>query len=149
MFRTKSTEMSNRVFAFAASLCLAAASIVAAQPAQPGGQPIDIALGGPLFADGADANEVIERLPPGDGYTASFLNFDVESQTVTVNRLHVAGTEAVTVPAGTFDCIKVEVASDDGAKTTLWVARDPRRVVRLSSTSPRMQGGTITAELQK
>jgi hypothetical protein len=50
---------------------------------------------------------------------------------------------------GTFDCIKVEVASDDGAKTTLWVARDPRRVVRISSTSPRMQGATITAELQK
>jgi hypothetical protein len=52
------------------------------------------------------------------------------------------------VPAGTFDCIKVEVASDDGGTSTLWIARDPRRVVKLSSTSPRMQGATITAELR-
>ena len=61
--------------------------------------PIDVALGGPLFADGAGANDVIARLPLADGYTASFLNFDVESQKVTVSRLQVAGTEQVTVPA--------------------------------------------------
>ncbi|MFO7692528.1 MAG: prolyl oligopeptidase family serine peptidase [Vicinamibacterales bacterium] len=111
-------------------------------------QPIDVALGGPLFADGAGANEVIARLPLADGYTASFLNFDVESQKVTVSRLHVAGAEQVTVPAGTFDCVKVDVASDDGGKATLWVARDLRRVVKLSASSPRMQGATITAELK-
>ena len=111
-------------------------------------QPIDAALGGPLFADGAGANEVIARLPLAEGYTASFLNFDVQSQKVGVRQLRVIGSEQVTVPAGTFDCIKVEVASDDGGTSTLWIARDPRRVVKLSSTSPRMQGATITAELR-
>jgi hypothetical protein len=59
------------------------------------------------------------------------------------------GTESAAVPAGTFDCIKVELNSDDGAKTTLWIARDPRRVVKIASMSPRMQGATVTAELQK
>ena len=112
-------------------------------------QPIDVALGGPLFADGAGANEVIARLPLAEGYTASFLNFDVERQKPTVSQLQVAGTERVTVPAGAFDCIKVDISSDDGGKSTLWVARDPKRVVKVSSTSPRMQGATITAELQK
>jgi hypothetical protein len=111
-------------------------------------QPIDVALSGPLFADGAGANEVIGRLPLTDGYTASFLNFDVQSQKASVMHLEVAGAEKVTVPAGTFDCIKVEVTGDDGGKSTLWVARNPRRVVKTSSTSPRMQGATITAELK-
>ena len=111
-------------------------------------QPIDAALGGPLFADGAGANEVIARLPLAEGYTASFRNFDVQSQKVGVRQLRVAGSEQVTVPAGTFDCIKVEVTSDDGGTSTLWVARAPRRVVKTSSTSPRMQGATITAELK-
>jgi len=112
-------------------------------------QPIDVALSGPLFADGAGANEVIGRLPLADGYTASFFNFDVQSQKVMVRQLRVAGAESVTVPAGTFDCFKVEVSAEDGGKTTLWIARDPRRVVKAVSSSPRMQGATITAELQK
>jgi dipeptidyl aminopeptidase/acylaminoacyl peptidase len=111
-------------------------------------QPIDVALSGPLFADGAGANEVIARLPLTDGYTASFLNFDVQSQKAAVRHLEVAGAETVNVPAGTFDCIKVEITGDDGGKSTLWVARDSRRVVKASSTSPRMQGATITAELR-
>jgi Protein of unknown function (DUF3108) len=111
-------------------------------------QPIDVTLGGPLFADGAGANEVMARLPLGDGYTASFLNFDVQSLKASVQQLRVAGTESVSVPAGTFECIKVEVSADDGGKTTLWIARNPRRVVKLSATSPRMQGATITAELK-
>jgi len=111
-------------------------------------QPIDAALGGPLFADGAGANEVMARLPLADGYTASFLNFDVQTQKPMVRQLKVAGAERVTVPAGEFDCIKVEVSGDDGAQTTLWVARDTRRVVKASATSPRMQGATMTAELR-
>lgn len=111
-------------------------------------QPIDAVLGGTLFADGAGANEVIARLPLAEGDTASFLNFDVQTQKPTVRQLKVAGSERVTVPAGAFECIKVEISGDDGAQTTLWIARAPRRVVKLTSTSPRMQGATITAELK-
>jgi hypothetical protein len=91
---------------------------------------------------------VIARLPLADGYTASFLNFDVQTQKPTVRQLKVAGAERVTVPAGAFDCIRVEVSGDDGAQTTLWVAGDTRRVVKVSTTSPRMQGATVTAELK-
>ena len=53
------------------------------------------------------------------------------------------------MPAGSFDCINVEVSSDDGARSTQWAARDPRRVVKISMSSPRTLGATITAELQK
>ena len=72
-------------------------------------QPIDATLGGTLFADGAGANEVIARLPLAAGDTASFLNFDVQSQKTNVVQLRVVGAESATVPAGTFDCIKVEL----------------------------------------
>ena len=116
-----------------------------------GGQarPIDVALGGALFADGAGANDVLAALPLADGFTTSFRNLDLQAQKVTVKQLRVVGSEQATVPAGTFDTFKVEIASDDGGRTTLWIAKDSRRVVRASATTPRLNGATMTAELQK
>src|SRR5579871_288242 len=85
-------------------------------------KPIAVDLGGPLFADAAGANQSIACLPLADGYTTSFRNFDMQTQKVKVMQLSVAGTEKVTVPAGTFDAIRVELSSADGGsdKETLW-----------------------------
>jgi dipeptidyl aminopeptidase/acylaminoacyl peptidase len=106
-------------------------------------------LGGPLFADAAGSDEVIACLPLAEGYTTTFRNFDVQTQKVKVMSLSIAGVEKVTVPAGTFDAYRVEVASADGGsdKKTLWVAKDSHKVVKVAAVLPSMGGATLTEEL--
>lgn len=112
-------------------------------------QPIAADLGGPLFADGAGAFQAVATLPLADGYQATFRNFDLQSQKVKVRRLAVAGSESVTVAAGTFDCFKVELTTvDDAEKATAWIAKDGRKVVKVATVSPQMNGAVITSELQ-
>ncbi len=112
-------------------------------------KPIAVDLGGPLFADAAGANQSIACLPLADGYTTSFRNFDMQTQKVKLMQLSVAGTEKVTVPAGTFDAIRVEVSSADGGsdKETLWVAKDSHKVVKVSAVMASMGGAILTQEL--
>jgi dienelactone hydrolase len=113
-------------------------------------RPIAAEPGGALFADGAGAYHVIARLPLAEGYTTAFRNFDLQSQKGKVVQLKVAGSEKVTVPAGEFDAWKVELSSaDDGQQSTVWVAKDSRQVVKMSSVLPRMNGAVMTSELQK
>jgi hypothetical protein len=90
------------------------------------------------------------RLPLADGYTATFRNFDLQKQKVKVMQLKAAGKESVTVPAaGTFEAFRVEVSSADGGaeKTTLWIATEGRKPVKVSSVVPQMGGAVLTAEL--
>ncbi len=114
-----------------------------------GGQerPVSVDLGGPLFADGAGANDVLARLPLAAGYSATFRNLDVQKQKVGLKQIKVVGSESITVPAGTFETWKAEVSSAEGEPgvTTLWIDTRSRRVVKILSTRPQ---GTITAELQ-
>ena len=62
----------------------------------------------------------------------------------------MAGAESVTVPAGTFEAWKVEIASAEGepGATTIWVAKDSRKVVKTVTTLPEMGGAVVTTELQ-
>ena len=112
-------------------------------------KPIDVALDGPLFADGGGAHSVLASLPLADAYTVAFRNFDVQSQKVKVTQLSVAGSEKVTVPAGTFDTWKVELKPADGEAggTTLWVDKATRKPVKSTSVLPQMNGATVTSEL--
>ena len=114
-------------------------------------RPISADLGGVLFADGAGANDVIAALPLADGYTTTFRNFDIMSQQVKPRQLKVVGSESVTVPAGTFDAWKVvsTPAEGTGETTTVWVNKADRRVVKVSSVLPQMNGAVATAELVK
>jgi dipeptidyl aminopeptidase/acylaminoacyl peptidase len=113
-------------------------------------KPFAIELGGPLFADGAGSYQVVAALPLTDLYTTSFRNLDLQTQKVKVQELKVVGSESVTVPAGTFDAFKVELSSpDDGSKTTVWIAKADRKVVKIAAVLPRMNGATMTSELQK
>ena len=113
------------------------------------GRPIAVDSGGDLFADGPGSTEVIATLPLADGYTTTFRNFDAQAQQVRSVQLTVLGSESVTVPAGTFDAFKVEVVTTGGANATEWVAKDPRRVVKVVAVLPQMNGATMTLELQK
>ena len=113
-------------------------------------KPMSVDLGGELFADGVGANEAIASLPLAEGYSTTYRNFDVRQQKVQLKQAKVTGAESVTVPAGTFEAWKVEITSAEGepGQTTIWVAKDSRKVVKLSATIPQMGGAVVTSELQ-
>jgi hypothetical protein len=64
-------------------------------------------------------------------------------------QLKVVGTETVTVPAGKFETFKVDITSADGDndQTTVWISKDSRQAVKVSSVMASMGGATMTAEL--
>jgi dipeptidyl aminopeptidase/acylaminoacyl peptidase len=113
-------------------------------------KPVSVDLGGELFADGVGGYEAIGALPLAEGYAATFRNFDVRQQKVQLKQAKVAASEKVTVPAGTFEAWKVEIASAEGepGQTTIWVAKDTRKVVKTTATIPQMGGAVVTTELQ-
>jgi dipeptidyl aminopeptidase/acylaminoacyl peptidase len=113
-------------------------------------KPVAVDLGGDLFADGAGSSEVLAMLPLGDGFSTTYRNFDVRQQKVLLKRARVTGSEEVTVPAGTFKTWKVEIGSAQGepGSTTIWVAKDTRKVAKSVAVLPQMGGAVVTLELQ-
>ena len=118
--------------------------------AQGGEKPVKIDAGGPLFADSAGASFSVAALPLAEGYGTTFRNFDVQKQKVKLMQLKVAGTEKVTVPAGSFETWKVDITSAEGGseKMTVWVAKDSRKPVKSAAILPEMGGATMVSELQ-
>jgi dipeptidyl aminopeptidase/acylaminoacyl peptidase len=112
-------------------------------------KPVTADLDGPVFADGAGGNNVIGCLPLADGYTTAFRTFDLQKQKAKLMQLQVAGSESITVPAGTFEAFKVEITSGDGGpdKSTVWIAKETRTPVKISTVIAEMGGATLTAEL--
>ena len=112
-------------------------------------QPIDVDLGGAIFADGGGAFDVIAALPLAPGYAVNFRNFDVQKRKPQMKQLKVVGAESVTVPGGTFDTYKVELVSADNEadKTTIWIAKDSRKVVKVSAVLTALNGAILTSEL--
>jgi hypothetical protein len=112
-------------------------------------QPISADLGGPLFADSAGWPEVIACLPLAQGFVTSFRNFDLQKHRSKLMQLKVAGVERVTVPAGTFEAFRVELAPSDGGpeKSTVWIALDSRKPVRVFAVLGSMGNATMSAEL--
>jgi len=114
-------------------------------------KPVSVDLGGDLFADGAGSGEALASLPLAEGYRTTFRNFDVRQQKVRLKEAKVTGTESVTVPAGTFEAWRVEIASAEGDPGTLtvWVATDTRKVLKTSATLPEMGGAVVTTEREE
>jgi hypothetical protein len=115
-----------------------------------GSKAVDADLGGPLFADGGGSHAVIAALPLAEGYQTTFRNFNIQTQKPSIKQVKVVAVEDVTVPAGTFKAWKVEQTSADGepGSTTLWIATDSRKVVKVTATLPQMGGAVLTSELQ-
>ncbi|HKZ77760.1 MAG TPA: alpha/beta fold hydrolase [Pyrinomonadaceae bacterium] len=111
--------------------------------------PIDVDLGGIVFADGAGAYDVIAALPLVEGYSLGFRNFDVQKQKPQLKQLKVVGAESITVPAGKFDAYKVEITSadNDADKQTVWIAKETRQVLKITATLPSLNGAVLTSEL--
>ena len=114
-------------------------------------KPIAVDIAGPVFPEAMAAPAMLACLPLADGYTTAFRTFDAQKQKDRVMQLHVAGSEKVTVPAGTFDAFKVEVAAGDGGadKITVWIAKESRKPVKFSTVVAEMGGATVTAELSE
>ena len=111
-------------------------------------QPLAVAIGGAVFADGPGASDSIAALPLAEGYTATYRNVDIQLQKELLMQLEVVGVETVTVPAGTFETwhVRTQPANGDPGESSVWIARDTRRVVKTTSVIP-MMGATLTAEL--
>jgi hypothetical protein len=74
----------------------------------------------------------------------------VQTQKVKLMEFKVVGSEQVTVPAGTFDAFKAEmISTDDNSKTTVWISKSDRKAVKIAGVMPRLNGATVTYELQK
>jgi hypothetical protein len=112
-------------------------------------KPIEVDLGGAIFGDGPGEFDVIAALPLAEGYAVGYRNLDLQKQKLQMKSLKVAGVESVTVPAGTFDAYKVEITSPDNEaeKTTIWVAKDSRKVVKMSAVLTQLNGAILTSEL--
>ena len=112
--------------------------------------PIDAELEGELFADGAGAAQVIATLPLAEGYTTTYRTFELQARRVQNVALSVAGTEQVTVPAGTFETWKVVLTSpEDGSETHVFVDRKSRVVAKTWTKAPSLGGAVITSVLTK
>ena len=113
------------------------------------GAPISADLDGTIFADGAGANFAIGCLPLAKGYSTIFRNFDLQKHKVKLMQVQVAGSEQVTVPAGSFDAFRVELSSADGGpdKATVWIAKGTRTPVKISAVLAEMGGAVLAAEL--
>lgn len=113
-------------------------------------KPLEVDLGGPVFADTAGVPQVLATLPLAPGYSVQFRNFDIQKQKAKLVQLSVVGEEKVTVPAGAFDAWKLETTGAEGGpgKTTLWIDKATRKAVKVSSVLPQMAGATMTAELE-
>jgi hypothetical protein len=116
-----------------------------------GDKPIAVDMSGPVFPEVSAAPAVLACLPLAEGYATAFRTFDVQKQKEKVMQLQVAGSEKVTVPAGSFDAFKVEVVAGDGGaeKITVWIAKESRKPVKFSAVMPEMGGATVTAELSE
>ncbi|MBI3210867.1 MAG: prolyl oligopeptidase family serine peptidase [Candidatus Solibacter usitatus] len=104
--------------------------------------------GGPLFSE-TGIGFILGALPLTDDYEAIFRGFDAMKMKPKVTQLKVAGSEKVTVAAGTFDAFKVEANAEDGSSSaTYWIDKATRKPVKMSSVLAQMGGATLVAELQ-
>jgi hypothetical protein len=91
---------------------------------------------------------VLATLPLADGYSAAFRSLNLQALQVVTVQLRVVGSEQVTVAAGSFDTFKADLEMPNGNKTTFWIAKSPRKVVKSAATGPMFGGATLVSELQ-
>ena len=113
--------------------------------------PVDVSLEKPVLGDGSAFEVVLPALPLKKGYKTRIDMFDSEKQEVRSMALEVVGEETVTVPAGTFETIAVEMIPVDesfGGGMYYISLKDPRVLVRGVFQMPKEAGGgTVTSEL--
>jgi hypothetical protein len=112
-------------------------------------RPVSADLGGPFITDGAAMDAFVTSLPLAEGYLTTFRVFHLQRLRSQLTQLNVVGVEKITVPAGTFEAYKITLKPlESGAEsTTLWVAKDSRKLVKAALALPQAKGVAMTAEL--
>ncbi|MEZ5425953.1 MAG: prolyl oligopeptidase family serine peptidase [Pyrinomonadaceae bacterium] len=110
-------------------------------------KPLEKELGDENFADGTGSFYVIATLPLKVGYSASYTNFEVQTDTVKRMFLKVTDEEIVEIPFGRFEAWKISLTSDQGDETTVWIDRKDRRVLKIKSILKEMGGAVFTSRL--
>jgi hypothetical protein len=89
-------------------------------------------------------------LPLADGYETTFRNLDLMKMKPKLLALKVAGSDTVSVPAGSFAAWRVEITSAEAGpdKITVWVSKDAPKAVKLMSVLPQGNGAQLIAELK-
>ena len=115
--------------------------------------PIDVELDAPAFgADGALETTILGLALDAD-YRTTVRAVEIGmQQRVRYHSVEVLTAESVTVPAGEFETwkVRVEPFDDEGGGQTLWVTREPPRVLIQAETTlpPQMGGATVTSQLE-
>jgi hypothetical protein len=113
--------------------------------------PINATLQGRVFVEGASLVWALRTLPLEQGASASVNVFDMVASRAVERRITVGAMERVSVPAGDFNAVRVEIAPADGSAggASVWLEEAaPHRVLRVVTRLPAQAGGgTLTQEL--
>lgn len=106
-------------------------------------------LAGAVYDDDTTFH-LVRRLPLGTNYEASVMTADpnpyIEARAPSSQTFRVAGVENVTVPAGTYECYRVEF----GPKQTAWFSTDSHRyLVKFADTRTTViDGKTVGGDMR-
>ncbi|MCS7181930.1 MAG: S9 family peptidase [Thermoanaerobaculum sp.] len=115
-----------------------------------GGQTrtFDIATPGPIWGEGPALIPSLAALPLAPNLSHTFYRLDLMRQQALPCKLLVVGEEQVEHQGQTVACWKVNTTcGEDDERSTHWVAKEGRQVVKGSGTSNRMPGATLGREL--
>jgi dipeptidyl aminopeptidase/acylaminoacyl peptidase len=125
-------------------------AVTGAIVAQGRDMPINVKLTSPVLSDGAGVDIPVCSLSLADGYKATLSQFDLMGAKATTMALTVVGSEKVTVGKISYETFKVEIKPPEGEEggSTLWIAKDTHRAVKMENKLPaQMGGGIVTSEL--
>ncbi len=111
--------------------------------------PISSKLEPHVIGDGAGLDLLIARMPLKEDYSTVIEVYDGSQNKVKKLQVKVLGKETVTVPAGSFESFKVEVAQLDGPeKFIAWISTKDLNMVRTEANVPQMGDAHMVAELK-
>jgi hypothetical protein len=112
-------------------------------------KPVNVKLENPITIDGAGSDLVIARLPLKENTSTIIEMVDVATSQIKKYEIKLAGTEKITVPAGSFDTYKITMNQiDGGEKTIFWISSADKNMIRTEAIVPQMGNAKMIAELK-
>jgi len=113
--------------------------------------PIMVQLRAPVFGDGPALDIALLGMGLSEGGETTIRTLDLNMQKSRIMKVHVAGIEDVTVPAGTYTCYRLELQpiDDPSGKSSVWITVDETyKIIKKTDVLPaQIGGGTATMEL--
>jgi dienelactone hydrolase len=108
-------------------------------------RPLELELPGHLLAEGPAMLPTVASLPLAAGYGQTFYRSDLLAQKILPCQLQVLGEETVERESQLVPAWKVSLTCGDGEeRTTLWVAKENKEVLKSAGSSARMPNATLT-----